>query len=217
MTGRRLRPIVVVVAGLGVLLFVVALVAQVGFHTSIDPTEQGFRVTLQNDTAGTVVVKQCDAKCDSFHEQDRLGPGGSVEVNASSDDVANWWAVTDSTGRTVGCLPLRYKHEIEGRVVRVSQHTSCPAAAAASSSGVLGRVTGFGLFFLAVGIGVVSIVFSTISAHRWIAARGVSGGAAAVLTAVAALLAFFGGWLIFDFYVFIRACSRLVQRRPVAQ
>jgi hypothetical protein len=217
MSGRRLRPIVVVAAGLGVLLFVVALVAQVGFHTSIDPTEQIFRVTLLNDTAGTVVVKQCDAECDSFHEQDRLAPGSSVDVNTSSDDVASWWAVTDSTGRTVGCLSLRYKRKIEGLVVRVSQHTSCPSRTAGSGSGAFGKVLGFGLFFLAAGIGVASIVFSTISAHRWIAARGLSGGSAAVLTAVAALLAFFGGWLIFDFYVFIRACSRLVQRRPVAQ
>jgi hypothetical protein len=217
MTGRRLRPLVVVVAGLGVLLFVVALVAQVAFHTSIDPTEQSFQVTLQNDTAGTVVVKQCDAECDSFHEQDRLAPGGSVEVNTSSDDVANWWAVTDSAGRTVGCLPLRYKRKIEGLVVRISQHTSCPSGTAGSSSGVLGKVIGFGLFFLAAGIGVASIVFSTISARRWIAARGLTGGPAAVMTAGAALLAFFGGWLIFDFYVFIRACSRRAQRRPVPQ
>jgi len=212
MTGRRLRPIVLVAAGLGVLLFVVALVAQVAFHTSIDPTEQSFFVTLQNDTGSTVVVKQCDARCNSFHEQDRLAPGGSVKVNTSSDGVANWWAVTDSTGRTVGCVPLRYKHRIEGLIVRVSHHTSCPTRTAGSSSGVLGSIVGFGLFFLAVGIGVASIVFSTISAHRWLAARGLGRGAAAAMTAPAALLAFLGGWLIFDFYIFIRACSRLLQK-----
>ena len=125
----------VVAAGVGVVLFVLSLVAQVVFHTSIDPTERGFHVTLQNDTAGTVVVKQCNAECDSFREQDRLGPGGRVVVNTSTDDVASWWAVTDSTGRTVGCLSLRYTHEIEGLVVRISRHTSCPAGTAGSGGG----------------------------------------------------------------------------------
>ena len=214
MNGRRPRPIVLVVAGLGVLLFVVALVVQVVGHTSLDPTEQSFAVRLQNDTAGTVVVKQCDATCNSFHEQDRLPPGGSVEVNTSSDDVANWWAVTDSTGRTVRCLPLRYKHAITGLVVKVSEHTGCPTAGA-GSSGVLGSVVGFGLLFAAAGIGLASIAFSTISAHRWIVGRGLTGGAAAAMTVSAALLAFLGGWLIFDVYVLIRACSRLVRPAPI--
>jgi hypothetical protein len=60
-----------------------------------------------------------DARCDSFHEQHRLPPGGGVEMNTSSNGVANRWTVTDSTGRTLGCLPLRYKHEIDGLVVSV--------------------------------------------------------------------------------------------------
>lgn len=216
MTGRRPRPIVFVTASLGVLLFVIALVAEVG-GTSLDPTEQTFAVRLQNDTTGTVVVKQCDARCDSFHEQDRLPPGGSVEVNTSSDDAANWWAVTDSTGRTLGCLPLRYEHKIDGLVVKVSHRTGCPEGSAGSTSGVLGSIAGFGLFFFAAGIGLASIVFSTISARRWIATRGLGGGAAAALTASAALLSFLGGWLVFDFYVLVCACSRLVRRRADPQ
>jgi hypothetical protein len=86
MTGRRPSSIVLLAAGLGVLLFVVALVVQVGGH-SINTTEQIFAVRLQNDTARTVVVKQCDARCDSFHERDRLPPG---PVSQSTPPATTW-------------------------------------------------------------------------------------------------------------------------------
>jgi hypothetical protein len=94
--------------------------------TSIDPTEQSFGLTLHNDTPGTVVVKQCDAKCDSLHESDLLSPAASVRVNTSSENVTNWWAVDDVAGSRLGCLPLRYEHKIEGLVINVSERTACP-------------------------------------------------------------------------------------------
>jgi hypothetical protein len=120
---------------LGGLLFAVALVSQTVFHASIDPTEQSFTVTLRNDTPSAVVVKQCDVKCNSFHEKDRLPPGGSIPVNTSSNDVANWWAVSDSAGRTIGCLPLRYSHKVDGLVVNISERTTCPAGTLGLGSG----------------------------------------------------------------------------------
>lgn len=115
-----------VAGGLLGLLFVTALISRVVFHASVDPTEQSFTVTLHNDTSSTVVVKQCDAKCDSFHEQDRLQPDGSVPVNTSSDGAANWWSVTDASGHTLGCIPLTYHHKVDGLVVDVSSYTTCP-------------------------------------------------------------------------------------------
>lgn len=108
--SRRFHPIVLVAGALGVALFVVTLISQVVFHSSIDPTEQSFAVTLQNDTASAATVKQCDSTCNSFHEHDQLLPGASVLVNTSSADVANWWLVAGPSGRTIGCLPLRYSH-----------------------------------------------------------------------------------------------------------
>ena len=104
----------IAITALGVALFIAAFVSEAVFHTSIDPTESTFAVTLHNDTPSAVVVKQCDAKCNSFHERDRLQPGASVRVNTSGDDVANWWSVSDSAGNTLGCLPLRYGHKVEG-------------------------------------------------------------------------------------------------------
>ena len=126
-TGRRIHGVVLVVGGLFGLLFVVALISQVVFHTSVDPTEQAFSVTLRNDTPDAVVVKQCDATCNSFHETDRLQPGASVAVNTSSDGTPNWWAVANSAGRIVGCQPLTYTHKVNGLVVNVSAHTACPS------------------------------------------------------------------------------------------
>ena len=108
---RRVQPLAFVAGGLFGFLVIGALVSEAVFHTSIDPTEQTFTVTLHNDTAGTVVVKQCGAECDSFHETDRLRPGASVSVNTSSDGAANWWAVTDANGRTLGCIPLTFHHK----------------------------------------------------------------------------------------------------------
>jgi hypothetical protein len=199
-----------------VVVFVVALISRDVFHASIDPTEQSLAVTLHNDSASAVVLKQCDAKCDSFHEQDRLLPGASVRVNASSDNVANWWLVTDSDGRAVGCLPLRYGHEIAGLVVNISERTACPAAPSASGSDVFGSILGFALVFGVAGIGVASIVFTTLHAHGWIVARGLRGGPATALTSLAAVVAIFGGWLIFDFYVVIRQGARWMRRLVAA-
>jgi hypothetical protein len=186
-SSRRFHPAVVVTGALGVVVFVVALISQVVFHSSIDPTAQSFTVTLHNDTASAVVVKQCDAKCDSFHEKDRLLPGASVRINTSSDNVVN-----------------------------ISERTACPAVPRGSGSDVLGSILGFALSFGVAGIGVASIVFTTINAHGWIVARGLRGGPATALTSLAAVVAVFGGWLIFDSYVVIRQGARWMRRLVAA-
>jgi hypothetical protein len=106
-------------------LVLAALVAQ-AVHTSIDPTERSFTVTLYNSTSQTVVLKQCGARCTSFHDNVRLSPGGSESVNTSSDGAANWWAVTDASGRVLGCLPLTYDHKSTRVVVDVASRSECP-------------------------------------------------------------------------------------------
>ena len=208
---RRFRPAVIAVAALGVALLVAAVVAEAVFHVSIDPTESTFAVTLHNDTANAVLLKQCDADCGSFHERDRLPPGASVRVNTSSDDVANWWAVTDAGGKTSGCLPLRYDHKVDGLVVNVSEQTACPTGGSAGS-GVVGSIVGFALVVVVVGIGVASIVFATTAAHRLLQRRGFAGGTTTALTTLAAFVIFLGGWLLFDLYVVLREGSRVLRR-----
>jgi hypothetical protein len=215
-SNRRFHPIVVVVAGLGVLLFAVALILQGVTHTSIDPTEDTFAVVLHNDTAGTVVVKQCDASCDSFYDTDRLLPGDSVEVNTSSEGVANWWLVTAPDGSTLGCLPLRYDHKVTGSVVNVSGRTACPIEGSDPDTGVLGAIAWIALLMLIAGIGLASIAFAVIEAHGWLLARGLRGIPAVAMTLLAALAALVGGWLVFDLYVVIKVGWRFLRGRVVA-
>jgi hypothetical protein len=211
MADNRSRPLVIVVAVLGVALLVAAFISEAVFHVSVDPTEQAFAVTLHNDTAGTVLIKQCASTCRSFHEQDQLAPGASVRVNTSDHDIANWWAVTDAGGAALGCLPLRYDQRVEGLVVNVSERAACPEGSFAKTSAV-GAVVGFLLFLLVAAIGIASVVFATTAAHRWLARRGLRGRSAAGVTTLAALGIFLGGWLLFDFYVVARESARFVRR-----
>jgi hypothetical protein len=115
-------PAVVLIASLVAVLGVGARVLGI----RLDPTEDVFAVTLKNDTGSAVLLKQCDVKCDSFHEQDRLAPDGSVRVNTSSEDAPNWWVVEDGSGRSLGCLNLRYSHKATGVIVNVSATVGCP-------------------------------------------------------------------------------------------
>jgi hypothetical protein len=94
--------------------------------SGLDPTEDTFAVSLRNDSGLAVVVKQCDVKCDSYHEQDHLNPGGQVEVNTSSSNVANWWVVTTTSGSSIGCVNLQYDHKQTGVVVNLSKTQACP-------------------------------------------------------------------------------------------
>lgn len=127
--GRR-RVIRLAIAG-GALLaamavfWLVAFVA-VGVLGFRDPTEQAFAVTLRNDTSRTVVLKQCDVRCDTFHEIDRLTPGSTVEVNVSDQDVTNSWAVASTSDQALGCLALRFPRRQTGVVVNVSTMTGPP-------------------------------------------------------------------------------------------
>jgi hypothetical protein len=125
--GGRRRVIRLAIAG-GVVLAVLAVFWLVAFGVLgfRDPTEQAFAVTLSNDTSRTVVLKQCDVRCDTFHEIDRLTPGSTVEVNVSDQDVTNSWAVASTSDQTLGCLALRFPRRQTGVVVNVSTMTGPP-------------------------------------------------------------------------------------------
>lgn len=211
MTDHRFRAPVVVVASLGVLMFIAALVLRTVSHTGLDPTESGSVVTVYNDTSSTVTVRQCRSDCGSSHEKDQLLPGRAVRVAASTGSD-NWWAVTGSNGELRGCLLLGRAGVGNGSVSNVSAAGSCPAPGEVTRSGVLATVVGFALFFLAAGIGVASIVFATAEIHRRTLSRGVPTHRVTAATALAAVVAVFGGWLVFDFYVVLSAGRRLFWR-----
>lgn len=108
-----------------VLVLVVATTAKFG-AIRIDPTEDTFAVSLRNDTETPVLLKQCDVKCNEFHEQHFLTAGATVGVNTTSADTPNWWVVQDASGQVLGCLNLQYNHKVVGAVVNVSATEPCP-------------------------------------------------------------------------------------------
>src|SRR5205823_6478646 len=63
--------------------------------------ENGFSVSIENDSDAPVILKQCDTYCTSFHEEERLLPNEKIPVNTVVD-VPNWWRVYDRSGRTLG-------------------------------------------------------------------------------------------------------------------
>lgn len=122
---RKVHPALLVAVVLVVLAYAAGLVSETVSHTSVDPTDQAFTVTVRNDTSATVVVKQCDSTCETFHETDRISPGADVAVNTSSDGIADWWAVTDTSGSLLGCLPLSYTQTTNRLVIDVFTYIGC--------------------------------------------------------------------------------------------
>ena len=113
-------------------LFAVAitcLCTGVSLYTdSCDPTESTFSVQLKNDTESTVVVRQCDVRCNEFHDIFRLEPNQSVRVNTTENHVDNWWVIEDRGGHRLGCLDLLFDHKQQGVVINISQRVNCPQA-----------------------------------------------------------------------------------------
>jgi hypothetical protein len=126
-TGGRRRVIRLTIAGVAVLVTLAAFwLVAIGVLGFRDPTEQGFAATIRNDTSRTVMLKQCDVRCDTFHEVDRLAPGRTVEVNVSDQGVTNSWVVASTSDQTLGCLALRFPHKQSGVVVNTSTMTGPP-------------------------------------------------------------------------------------------
>lgn len=93
---------------------------------SCDPTEDTFAVQLLNNENSKVTVRQCDTRCDQFHEVDVISPGATVRVNTSSSHVDNWWAIEDAGGRRTGCLDLLFDEKKANVVLKTSDQVPCP-------------------------------------------------------------------------------------------
>jgi 4-hydroxybenzoate polyprenyltransferase len=57
---------------------------------------------------------------------------------------------------------------------------------------------GWVFYFLLVAVGLASIVASTLYSWNRLRRRGMTGAPLAVVTTMVGLVAFLGGWLIFD-------------------
>ena len=95
---------------------------------SIDPTAQSFGITFQNDSGRDVHLKLCsNDECTHFDYSHAWEAGASAEENVSDRAILTRWLVQDdSTGATLGCLPLEFDQKYDDVLVRVSQVVSCP-------------------------------------------------------------------------------------------
>lgn len=80
----------VIVAVLGVAFLALAIMSEVVFHASIDPTEDTFAVTLRNDTASAVV----DANSRSGVADNRLVERPQVARLGHHGPVISWASST---------------------------------------------------------------------------------------------------------------------------
>jgi hypothetical protein len=86
---------------------------------------QVFHVSIVNDTASPVVVRNCDSFCSSSLLAFDLQPGGSVPVNRTTNDH-DYWSVTTPTGGHIGCVDLFFRAPQPGASVPVSGAGPCP-------------------------------------------------------------------------------------------
>lgn len=118
MRTLRLVPVAIAIVGACLLL---------GACDSIDPTAASFGISFRNDLGKTADLKLCaDDECGSFHYSNTIEPGELYPENISDRNLLTRWLVSDKSGRTVGCLPLRFDGKYEDVVVLLSQAVVCP-------------------------------------------------------------------------------------------
>jgi len=91
---------------------------------------------------------------------------------------------------------------------------SAVAVTPPDSNTAVGTILGVAVALAVAGVGLASVVFATMSAHRRVESRGLHGGRLAALTTLAVFLSFLGGWLVFDFYVVAREAVHFVRHHP---
>lgn len=83
-------------------------------------------VRLLNDTKHRVLLARCkDEACKSLSDRSTVLPDRGGTVATSVVGVPNPFIVSDTDGRTLGCLPLVLPHYVEGLVARVSAAIPC--------------------------------------------------------------------------------------------
>jgi len=87
---------------------------------------QVFPVSIVDDTAAPVVVRDCDDYCRSSLLSFDLQPGTSVSINRTTN-MHKRFSVTTPAGGRIGCVDLFFETAQPGTRVLVSQAAPCPA------------------------------------------------------------------------------------------
>jgi hypothetical protein len=109
---------------------------------------QVFRVSVVNDTGGTVVLRDCDGYCSSSPIAITLEPGGSAPINRTAKQHKIFSIATPSGGH-VGCLDLYFASSQPGAQVPVSRATPCQASSGPPWRTIALVVIGVGLVLVA--------------------------------------------------------------------
>ena len=193
----------VIVAILGIGLFAL-------FATLPDMGDDVFTVALRNDTAHVAIFKQCGDTCRSFYDIERVRPGESVPAN-TTDNVANWWKVTDEAGNILGCWSLLYAHSTRGLSVSVSEAGPCPKGGLNDDVSLVATIPWWLLTLVIVGVLLGNVAVAIVGANRLMTHRGIRGNAEAILMLPLTIIIVFGGWLIYDLFVLLCEGFRLLR------
>jgi len=83
-----------------------------------------FEVSIVNDTAVPVVVRDCDDYCSSSPIKLVLAPGASAPINRTTGEHKTF-SITTASGARVGCLDLYYETPQPGARALASHATPC--------------------------------------------------------------------------------------------
>jgi hypothetical protein len=93
---------------------------------SVDPGEDVEHVTIINDGAVPVTVKQCGDTCATTYDKAHLRPGESVTVNGCVQcALEQYWSVTDDSGHVQGCVDLNFQARQSDARVHLSKLVRC--------------------------------------------------------------------------------------------
>jgi hypothetical protein len=92
---------------------------------SLDSTKV-FQVSIRNDTAAPLDAQLCGSDCLSTVQKASILPGGSAQVNVSAGGSVTRYYLLDSSGATVGCLPLRFAKPVSGFTISTGRAEKCP-------------------------------------------------------------------------------------------
>jgi hypothetical protein len=94
---------------------------------SVDPTDPSHftNVVVQNDTASSVWLVQCDVSCGTLHDRTRIRAGASTSVGVSNEGIQAGYVVERPSGSKLGCLYMRFNHVRGEHRVAISSLRAC--------------------------------------------------------------------------------------------
>jgi len=108
-----------------IIILLVAGLAIVTTSTACFEDQSTFNVTVQNDTANRVVLKQCSNRgCTRFRNNRIVLAGRAVSEPYADTTATERWAVF-SRNRRIGCFAIRHDQKVEYVLRKISRLSQC--------------------------------------------------------------------------------------------